>query len=76
MEVEWLRDIITEIYYLVDEKLPMGPHDPAVERRLWDSLTPEQAALFEAYQEMEAAREESERQALFRFLVKLGLYLP
>ena len=67
MEVEWLRDIITEIYYLVDEKLPMGPHDPAVERRLWDSLTPEQAALFEAYQEMEA---------LFRFLVKLGLYLP
>ena len=41
MEVEWLRDIITEIYYLVDEKLPMGPHDPAVERRLWDSLTPE-----------------------------------
>ena len=47
MEVEWLRDIITEIYYLVDEKLPMGPQDPAVER-----------------------------QDLFRFLVKLGLYLP
>ena len=71
-----MDDIITEIYYLVDEKLHMGPHDPAVERRLWDSLTPEQASLFEAYQEMEAAREESERQALFRFLVKLGLYLP
>ena len=76
MEVEWLRDIITEIYYLVDEKLPMGPHDPAVERRIWDSLTPGQACLLLGYQEMEPAREESERQDLFRFLVKLGLYLP
>ena len=71
-----MDDIITEIYYLVDEKLPMGPYDPTVERRLWDSLTPEQASLFEAYQGMEAAREVSERQDLFRFLVELGLYLP
>ena len=54
----------------------MGPRDPAVEDRLLDTLTPEQKVLFAAYQEMEAAREEAERQTLFRVLVKLGLHLP
>ena len=71
-----MHDIVTEIYYLVDEALPMGPRDPAVEDRLLDALTPEQKVLFAAYQEMEAAREEAERQTLFRVLVKLGLHLP
>ena len=42
--------------------------------RLWeqafrDTLTPAQLRLFEAYQEAEFHREETDREALFRFLL-------
>ena len=45
-----MHDIVTEIYYLVDEALPMGPRDPAVEDRLLDTLTPEQEAYLAGWQ--------------------------
>ena len=70
-----MSDIITDLYYLVDEKLPNGPYDHALEQRLRDSLTPEQLDLFEAYCEMNFHREDAERLDLFRYVLQLGLHV-
>ena len=71
-----MSDIITDLYYLVDENLPDGPYDSALERRLLDTFTPEQLALFEAYREMDFLRVDAERLALFRYTLQLGLHIP
>ncbi len=69
-------DILTEIFYLIDESLPsQSYHDPAA-KALCATFTSEQAKLFDDYIAEESAREDSERLRLFHFLVKLGLYIP
>lgn len=45
------------------------PPDRALEQALRGTMSPEQLRLFEAYQEAEFHREETDREALFRFLL-------
>lgn len=71
-----MSDIITDLYYLVDENLPNVPYDSALEARFLDTLSPEQLELFEEYLEMDFRREDAQRLALFRYLVRLGLHIP
>ena len=71
-----MSDILTQLYYLVDESLPVVQYPDDAQRALEATLTPEQAVLFEDYQ-MEAFRRDSaERQILFDYLVRLGLHIP
>lgn len=71
-----MKDILTQIDYLVDEYLPVVQYPDDAQRALEATLTPEQAPLFEAYQ-MEAFRwDNAERQILFAYLVRLGLHIP
>ena len=48
-------DIITELYYLVDENLPVYKYSDDAERDLEATLSPERRKLFEDYQ-MEVSR--------------------
>ncbi len=64
-----MTDFIKELYYLVSDQIPEAPYDNGLERLLRTTMSREQIKLFEAYQEMEFHREETERKALFRFLL-------
>ena len=69
-------DIITELYYLVDENLPVYKYPDDAERALEATLSPEQRKLFEDYQMEAFRRDDAERRILFDYLVKLGLHIP
>lgn len=64
-----MPDILSEIFNLVEAHAPETPHDAALKQAFRDTLTPAQLRLFEAYQEAEFHREETDREALFRFLL-------
>ncbi len=69
-------DILTQLYYLVDENLPGYPYLSDIEDTFLATLTPEQQPLFEAYQMEAFQRNDTERRILFNYLVKLGLHIP
>ncbi|MDB7817474.1 hypothetical protein [Intestinimonas butyriciproducens] len=64
-----MNDILSEIFNLVEDHAPEAPRDHALEQALRGTMSPEQLRLFEAYQEAEFHREETDREALFRFLL-------
>ena len=64
-----MNDILSEIFDLVEAHAPEAPRDRALEQALRGTMSPEQLRLFEAYQEAEFHREETDREALFRFLL-------
>ena len=70
-----MKDILTQIDYLVDEYLPVVQYPDDAQRALEATLTPEQAPLFEAYQMEAFRRDNAERQILFAYLVRLGLHI-
>lgn len=71
-----MSDLLTEMFYLIDESLP-AQHRPApAAQALIATFTPEQAKLFDAYVSEEASREDASRLSLFHRLIKLGLYIP
>ncbi len=66
-----MNDVITRIYYLIDDSLPMLPLESNARQALEDTLTEDQKALYEDYQ-MECFRNtEAERLQLFRYLLSL-----
>lgn len=67
-----MTDMVTKLYHVIDEELPVIPLEYKAEKALEATLTAEQWELFEAYQ-MEAFRNtEAERMQLFRYLLSLG----
>lgn len=71
-----MGDILTRLYYLLDEFLPTVQYPDDAERALVATLTPEQMALLEEYQMEVFRRDDAERRILFTFLVKLGIHIP
>ncbi len=71
-----MDDLITRLYYFVDDFLPVVPHPNDAEQALVATLTPEQMVLLEDYQMEVFRRDDAERRALFTFLVKLGIHIP
>lgn len=65
-------DVLKQIYQLVDGNLPVFSRRSAAGDRLWDTLTPEQRALFEQYQCDQGRLEDEERQILFYAALRLG----
>ena len=67
-----MTDIVTKLYHLIDESLPVIPLEHEAEKALEQTMTAEQWPLFEAYQ-MEIFRNtEAERIQLFRRSLTLG----
>ena len=71
-----MDDILTRLYYFVDEFLPATKYPTDAQQALEATLTPEQMALFEDYQMEVFNRDDAERRVLFNYLVKLGLHIP
>lgn len=71
-----MDDILTRLYYFVDDFLPVVPHPNDAEQALVATLTSEQMVLLEDYQMEVFRRDDAERRALFTFLVKLGIHIP
>lgn len=71
-----MGDILTRLYYFVDDFLPTVQYPNDAERALTATFTPEQMALFEDYQMEVFRRDDAERRILFDYLVKLGLHIP
>ena len=71
-----MTDILTQLFYLVDEFLPVTQYPNDAQQALEATLTPEQMALFEEYQMEVFRRDDAEQRILFHYLVKLGLHIP
>lgn len=71
-----MSELLTEIFYLIDESLPTQYSPDPAAQALLASFTPEQVRLFDDYTSEEAAREDARRLSLFQRLIKLGLYIP
>ena len=71
-----MDDILTRLYYLLDEFLPTVQYPNDAEQALVATLNPEQMALLEEYQMEVFRRDDAERRILFTFLVKLGIHIP
>ncbi len=71
-----MNDILTQLYYFVDEYLPAVDYPTDAQDALEATLSPEQHKLFEDYQMEAFRRDDSERRILFAYLVKLGLHIP
>lgn len=71
-----MSDLIDQLYYLIDESLPVQRYPHSAEQALEATLSPKQQQLFEDYQVEAFRRDSSERLILFRYLVKLGLHIP
>ena len=71
-----MSDILTRLYYFVDEYLPNVQYPDDAQQALEATLTPEQEALFEAYQMEAFRRDDSERRILFNYMLRLGWYVP
>lgn len=69
-------DFIQQLFFLVEENLPLIPMDHEAEDALTGSFSPEQKALYEAYQEELFRNQTRELLQLFRYLLSLGLYVP
>ena len=71
-----MDDLMTQLYYFLDDFLPNTKYPDDAERALTATFTPEQMALFEDYQMEAFRRDDAERRILFDYLVKLGLHIP
>ena len=71
-----MPDLIDQLYYLIDEALPIQRYPDRAEQALEATLSPEQRQLFEDYQMEVFERDSAERLILFRYLVRLGLHIP
>lgn len=71
-----MNDMLNQLYYFIDEYLPVIKYPDNAQRALEATLTPEQMALFEEYQMEVFRRDDAERRILFNYLVKLGLHIP
>ena len=71
-----MKDILTQIYYLVDEYLPVVQYPDDAQRALEATLTPVQAPRVAADHMDAFRRDNAERQILFAYLVRLGLHIP
>lgn len=71
-----MDDLLTRLYYLLDEFLPTVQYPDSAEQALVATLTPEQMALLEEYQMEVFRRDDAERRILFTYLVKLGIHIP
>lgn len=71
-----MSDLLTEMFYLIDESLPLQHYPDPAAKALLATFTPEQNELFDDYVAEEASRENAERLLLFQYLIKLGLYVP
>ena len=71
-----MQDLLSKLYYMIDEYLPVVQYPDDAQRALEATLTPEQAVLFEDYQMEAFRRDNAERRILFDYLVKLGLHIP
>ena len=71
-----MPDFIDQLYYLIDENLPVQRYPDQAERALEATLSPQQRRLFEDYQMEVFERDNAERLILFHHLVKLGLHIP
>lgn len=71
-----MDDLLTRLYYLLDEFLPTVQYPDSAEQALVATLTPEQMTLLEEYQMEVFRRDDAERRILFTFLVKLGIHIP
>lgn len=69
-------DMITELYYLVDENLPVRQTPDPAAQALLSTLSPEQRRLFDAYCGESAALEDAARFGPFRDPVRLALHIP
>ena len=58
-----MQDLIDQIYYLIEESLPVQHYSDPAAQALFATFTPEH-------------HENNERLRLFRRLVKLGLHIP
>ena len=70
-----MKDILHQIYCLVDESLPFTYMDSQTETALRAALTAEQTALLESYQNQHGVHEDLERQTLFYYALRLGITL-
>lgn len=71
-----MQDLLSTLYYTIDEYLPVVQYPDNAQRALEATFTPEQEALWENYCREAFHRDDSERRILFRYLVRLGLYIP
>ena len=71
-----MDDLLTRLYYLLDEFLPTVQYPNDAEQALVATLNPEQMALLEEYQMEVFRRDDAERRVLFTYLVKLLLRIP
>lgn len=71
-----MDDLLTRLYYLLDEFLPTVQYPNDAEQALAATLTPEQMVLLEDYQMEVFRRDDAERRILFTYLVKLGIHIP
>ena len=71
-----MQDLIDQIYYLIEESLPVQHYPDPAAQALFATFTPEHNKLFDAYFLESIDHENNERLRLFRRLVKLGLHIP
>ncbi len=71
-----MKDILTQLYDLVDESLPNVQYPDDAQRALEATFSPEQQVLWEEYRRESFERDDGERRSLFAYLVKLGLHIP
>ena len=71
-----MQDILSKLYYMIDEYLPNVQYPDDAQRALEATLTPEQALLFEDYQMEVFRRDDAERRILFNYMLRLGWHIP
>ncbi|MCI9263603.1 MAG: hypothetical protein HFF06_03415 [Oscillospiraceae bacterium] len=71
-----MQDILFQLYYMIDEFLPMVQYPSDAQQALEATFTLEQEVLWENYQQEAFYRDDGERRILFNYLVKLGLHIP
>lgn len=69
-------ELLEQIYFLIDESLPVLRYPNSAEQALLATFTPEQEKLFDDYLSEAANKENGDRLQLFHYLVKLGLHIP
>ena len=71
-----MQDILFQLYYMIDEFLPMVQYPSDAQQALEATFTLEQEVLWENYQQEAFYRDDGERRILFNYLGKLGLHIP
>lgn len=71
-----MPDILTQLYYFVDSKLPVDHYPQPAEDALVATLSPEQMKLFETFTAENIDQTDKERQKLFYFTLRMALNIP